>query len=149
MGKEGYLTIHTFEGDNFAPVSGVRVIVLCEYGNTVSESHTDQNGLSIIITLPASADFDNLKRYTVKLSHSDGFRDHVIQGITIFPGITSNLPVQMLPNSGQDHESGGGREQEKTIIPPQRGVDERSAREEVHLNPFAIFIFSLFRVGRF
>jgi len=135
--EEGYLKVHTFIADNLAPVAGAKVIIHCECGKMAGELHTDENGMSETLTLPASNDFDNLKRYNVTVSHGGKFREVKVHGVTIFAGITSTLPVQMHPRSSADEMA------EEISIPHERGVDLRETKSS---KAMALFIAaSMFR----
>jgi hypothetical protein len=115
---EGYLVIHTFLGERLTPVSGAKISIFCSCGIEILDVLTDENGLTKVLSLPASNDHNDLKVYTVKVSHTDNFAPITIRGVTIFPGLTSTLPVQMRPNEE-------GISEEEVLIPGKRGADIR------------------------
>ena len=137
--EEGYLTVHAFTGDRLLPVPGAEVIIISDEGKIVHELITDENGYSPTVSLGASSSPEKPREYTVKLRVNEGLREAVIRGVSIFPGITSTLPVQMYPLTDEENTP------VETIIPGKRGVELRDAKEEHHINPAMLLALSVFR----
>jgi len=137
--ENGYLSVHVFIGDRLLPVVSATVRVFCSCGKILHELLTNENGLTETIPLPGSADHEHLKKYKVEVTHKENLREAIIHGVTIFPGITSTLPVQLKPAAGDEVT------QDEVFIPDERGVDLRSTKGESRFDPAMLLALSLFR----
>lgn len=82
--------------------------------------HTDTSGRTPVLELPAPTKSDSLSpdqptpylNYTVQVA-LPGYRSAEVRDISIFPGIASTLPVQLVPASA------GGDAPDITNLPPE------------------------------
>jgi len=110
--KKGYLIVETFIGERVSPVIGTKVTVECELNDILHEGYTDENGRSERMPLKAaSADEPNdpwhvppSRKYKVTVKHKRGFREVIVHGVEIFPGVDSILPVRMIPDLYADSD---------------------------------------------
>jgi len=102
MGK-GFLRIELFTGDHGLKVTSDNVLIK-QNGNILYRLSTDENGITKDIPLDApdipspdvSLQPPPRALYDVEVT-ADGFKTETVGGVQIFDGITSVLPVQMIP----------------------------------------------------
>lgn len=109
MESTGYLIVRVSAAQQAVPVPGALVTVhepAQPLGPSIASSTTDESGQSDRFSLPAppienseSPDMSNpFDSYTVRISHPD-YTTIQVEGVSIFPGITSSLPVSLIPSN--------------------------------------------------
>lgn len=114
MPSTGNLTIRTSTADQAFPVPGAQVTIYAESDlNTVLDtSVTDSSGQSKVFSLPAPPqEYSNspndpaaFTTYRVRVSHPS-YSTTQVEGVSIFPGIASTLPVYLIPRIGGADQS--------------------------------------------
>lgn len=105
----GNLLVRVSAAQQAYPVPGAMVSVFAAddvSGMPLATSVTDQSGQSTLFILPApstaSSESPGLsnpyRAYTVRITHPD-YSDVRVENVSIFPGITSVLPVSLIPSS--------------------------------------------------
>lgn len=106
MKSTGYLIVRVSTAQQAFPVSGAAVTVYeTPSGSAVASSSTDESGQSDRFELPAppieNSESPNQSNpflsYTVRVSHPN-YASVQASGVAVFPGITSSLPVSMIPS---------------------------------------------------
>ena len=107
----GALNVKTFIAHDALPVSGalIRVYGVDELNREVEYSRiTDEDGITGRITLPAPDSSFSLEPgaperpyalYDVMIM-ADGFYDKSVSSVAVFAGVTTLLPVNMIPITG-------------------------------------------------
>ena len=101
----GYLSIQARTAHEAVPLSGVRIQILDDVGNTVYSLTTDENGETEAMPLETVDKRFSLNQYysgTPYVSYSvlaqaAGFNSALISDIPIFDGETAVLPVALIP----------------------------------------------------
>lgn len=114
MPSTGNLIIRTSTADQAFPVPGATVTVSAESdpGTVLDTSVTDSSGQSKIFVLSAPPqEYSNspndpaaFTTYRIRVSHPS-YSTAQIDGISIFPGIASTLPVYLIPRIGGADQS--------------------------------------------
>ena len=105
----GNLLVRVSAAQQAFPVPGAMVSVFAaddSSGIPLATSQTDQSGQSTLFILPApfaaSSESPGLsnpyRAYTVRITHPN-YSDVRVENVSIFPGITSVLPVSLIPAS--------------------------------------------------
>ncbi len=103
--KKGFLTISAQTADGAVPIPGATVIILDTAGNTLYTLKTNQDGNTEKVSLDTISAEESLdpnfnkpayKTYNV-IINAEGYRRVQINGVQIFDGIASLLPVTMIP----------------------------------------------------
>ena len=122
----GNLRVGVTTLNQLSPIPDATVTVLSSTAEgentTIDSSFTDRSGSSKTFTLPApSASFSQeptallpFAIYTVSVSHPD-FYDFVAENVQVFGGITTQLPVALIPLP----ELSDGSRTEIVVIPKQ------------------------------
>lgn len=104
--SEGYLMVRTSTAQQALPVSGANVSVFTADApdTPYRTSTTDSSGQTELFTLPAPPVANSespdgaaaFQSYSVLVEHPN-YRPIRFQGVSVFPGITSTLPVYLVP----------------------------------------------------
>ena len=106
----GFLSIELFAGDRAYPVTSKDIQILKD-GNVIITIQTDENGETGLIELetPCLADHDGISSapcravYDIVVCGGDIYRRVKISGVQVFDGITSILPIEMMPLLENEH----------------------------------------------
>ena len=125
--SQGFIQINAYTAGGALPVPGISVRISGnEEGNIGVEYSviTDRNGLTEVIALPAPSASYSLSpgaaeqvyaKYNVQAS-GDGFYEKNIYDVSIFAGIKSILPIEMIPNAGLTRGVGEPNSSNSSII---------------------------------
>lgn len=130
----GYLTIQARTAHDAIPLSGVRVRILDDRGNSVYNLTTDENGETKEVPLETmdksfsqNPYFSGLPyvSYSV-LAQAPGFHSLYVSDIPIFDGESANLPLGLIPMEGKQRSP---LQAEIFIGRPAVAMDEKREQE--------------------
>ena len=110
----GNLIIQTRTANDALPVTGTAITVYTSDADGIVQPatrvRTDLSGASPVIQLPTPSLTDDMQQvppyafYRVDIDHP-GYRPITVLDVTIFSGITTTLPVTMVPPRSPDEQS--------------------------------------------
>jgi hypothetical protein len=127
MEEYGIMIVRTTTASGAYPVAGVNVSIsgVSDVGHDTRISiQSDENGVTQPILLPTpprvlSLSPDNTEeafsRYNVEI-YKDGYYQKKIYDVAMFSGITSVLPINMIPSTPYNTQQNAPRENETAVI---------------------------------
>ena len=130
----GYLSIQARTAREAVPLSGVRIQILDDMGNTVYTLTTDESGETEAMSLETVDKSFSLNQYYTGmpyvnysvLAQAAGFHSLLVSDIPIFDGETASLPISLIPMQETQRRS---TQAEITIGQPAVSMQEQRNQE--------------------
>ena len=130
----GYLSIQARTAREAVPLSGVRIQILDDMGNTVYTLTTDESGETEAMPLETVDKSFSLNQYYTGmpyvnysvLAQAAGFHSLLVSDIPIFDGETASLPISLIPMQETQRRS---TQAEITIGQPAVSMQEQRNQE--------------------
>lgn len=139
----GYLSIQTRTAREAVPLSGVRIQILDDMGNTVYTLTTDESGETEAMPLETVDKSFSLNQYYAGtpyvnysvLAQAAGFNSLLVSDIPIFDGETASLPITLIPMQETQRRS---TQTEITIGQPAVSMQEQRSQEGSTATPYVL-----------
>ncbi|MCL2702857.1 MAG: peptidoglycan-binding protein [Defluviitaleaceae bacterium] len=141
MGK-GYLNIRTVSADGEVKINNAAITITDKNGHVIYDTHTDENGNSINIPLPApnkSNTFNpgyagpHFYRFNV-LARANGYGPVMYEGVSIFDANTTLLTVVMEPGRQDQEIKHINIGRHALDFPEEREIEEQAAQPKITPN---------------
>lgn len=139
----GYLSIQARTAQEAVPLSGVRIQILDDMGNTVYTLTTDESGETEAMPLETVDKSFSLNQYYSGmpyvnysvLAQAAGFNSLLVSDIPIFDGETASLPISLIPMQEAQRRS---TQAEITIGQPAVSMQEQRNQEGSTATPYVL-----------